>query len=204
MAGACGMGWARLLGLGAVLMAVGLLGSSLLLATQALKVTARVTDMPPGIMGVAEKRGSPPPGIVRITGGGDSVLYVNTDIDFGTIFPGETGLRGKFTVFITGVPGSGPPWTDPETPTAIAYSVALNGAGTLSPFIRVVKDPAEADTETDPLIDPPGDFTAGGSLDDTASPPDTSDVWWVILDEPVEDLGDYAAEITVDIISGAP
>ena len=179
MAGDTGWGWAKLLGLGAVLLVVGLLGSSLLLATQALNVTARVREMPPGIKKVMEKRGSLPPGIVHIKGKGGSVLYVNTDIDFGTIFRGETGLKGKFTV-------------------------VLNGAGSLSPFIRVEKDAAEADTETDPLIDPPGDFTAGGSLDENASPPDTSDVWWVILDEPVEDLGDYAAEITVDIISSAP
>ena len=128
-----------------------------------------------------------------------SVLTINTDIDFGTVFPEET-VQGHFIVYLTGTGNS----TDNETWThgpydAITYNVTMTTNVTpykdLRPYLVVQRDPAELDIEPDNTANgTSNDYSAQGSLNAT----DTGDKWFVTLKVP-DDLGDYWIKILVEV-----
>ncbi len=127
--------------------------------------------------------------IVEIGGNQGQVLYINTDIDYGTVFLGES-LTDYFTVYLTG------------EETSLDYSIELtwtagNGKD-MRPYLTVWKA-TEGDSETDWIADGPnGDYDAAGTL----SGSDTSDKWWVTFDVPNElgDVGDYWTKIMVEVV----
>ncbi len=131
--------------------------------------------------------GSFEPAMVQIGGGGGggekgTLLYINTDIDYGTVFPGEE-LTGYFTVYLAGEAES------------VSYNITMQTAGgeDMRPYLVVEKD-SESDTEPDPLADgPSSDYTASGNL----TSEDDSDKWWVTFYVP-DETGDYNSSIKVE------
>ena len=122
------------------------------------------------------------------------ILTINTNIDFGTVFPGET-VSGNFTIYLTGVDTI--PWTG--TYTSISYNVTMLskfGYQDMKSSMIVERDPNEApETEPDSIADGPiGDYTAQGTLD----PNDISDTWIVRLEVP-DVQGDYWIEILIEV-----
>ena len=118
--------------------------------------------------------GGSPPMIVELGGNQGQVLYINTDIDYGTVFPGES-LTDYFTVYLT-------------TETSLDYSIELtwipgNSDKDMRPHLTVWKDPSESEVEPNNIADgPAGDYTAEGTL----SGSDISDKWLVRFDVPGE------------------
>ena len=177
---------------------------SSLVQVDAFKVHAQVKDTPPGYAKATANRGSPPPGMVKIAGG-QNFLYINTDIDFGTVFPGEV-VSGSFTVNLI---------VDDD----VDYTITLSENATcasdpdcndIRPYILVQKIQTAGDMDDDPdhahgVFVPPDyleDYEAEGDLTDET---DEFDIWTVTFYVP-DVLGEYQAiivivpeeEITVD------
>jgi hypothetical protein len=127
-----------------------------------------------------------------------TILTINTDIDFGTVFPGEV-RQGHFIVYLTGTDGE--PW--PEEFTQVTYNVTLLAPPDaaykdMRPYLLVQRNPAESDTEPVSTANgTAGDYFAFGHLDADAG--DTGDEWLVTLYTP-DEAGDYWIEIEI----GAP
>ena len=106
-------------------------------------------------------------------------LTINTDIDFGTVFPGET-VSDYFELCLSD-PGS-----------SLTYDIDLElkpldpPPGVfpdMRPYMVAERDPSETDTEADPIADGrAADYHAKGSLDGPAD--DQCDKWIVTLDVP--------------------
>ncbi len=105
-------------------------------------------------------------------------LIINTDINFGTVFPGET-VSDDFQLCLS----------DPST--SLTYDIALllkpldpdpGDFPDMRPYMVVERDPAEADSDPDSADGRVGDYVAAGSLDGPAG--DTCDRWIVTLDVP--------------------
>ncbi|MEK7281391.1 MAG: hypothetical protein AAB037_03450, partial [Chloroflexota bacterium] len=106
---------------------------------------------------------------------------------YGTVFPGESGLTGVFTVILSDWAGS---------PTSVDYNVVLTDPVSglnLKDKLTVIKDPSETDSETDGSIIPPADYQAQGNV----STGDTSDKWIVTFNDAPDATGDYAAIIRI-------
>ncbi len=137
--------------------------------------------------------------LVQIGGQGD-LLYINTDIDYGTVFPGESGLQGEFIVYLSDSEWNG-------TYNQVSYRIFLRTVGSyldLRPYLSLVRDPTET-----PKSGEPGDTTAAASLDNT--PPespyteaDIYDRWVVTLNNVPETIGEYQAEIVVEVTGNSP
>ena len=145
--------------------------------------------------------GAPPPSPVSLESNRPTVLTINTDIDFGTVFPEEI-LQGHFIVYLTGTGNAtdNETWTNPFT--AVTYNVTMLGKSPykdIRPYLIVQRDPAESDIEPDNTANgTAADYIAQGHLDINAATPDTSDEWIVTLEVP-DDLGDYWIEIMIEV-----
>lgn len=159
-------------------------------------------SMPPGIDKIIDEGGippgggggggggAPPPGLVEPKGNRPTTLIINTDIEFGTVFPGETH-QGEFTINLSDTE------FDDDSPIRVEYHLILSapsGYEDLTPYLTVWRDTAETDLESDNVT-----YADGGSqLDSSQTPSDTSDRWLVKLilpDDPT--TGDYWTKITV-------
>jgi len=142
---------------------------------------------------------------VQIINSNENLIYVNTDIDFGTVFPGEV-VSGSFTVNLI---------VDDD----VDYTITLSENATcasdpdcndIRPYILVQKIQTAGDMDDDPdhahgVFVPPDyleDYEAEGDLTDET---DEFDIWTVTFYVP-DVLGEYQAiivivpeeEITVD------
>ena len=139
------------------------------------------TNTEPGITTILKWFGLQSPGLTAKVSD-PNALRINTDIEFGTAFPGQTH-QGEFTVLLNDIDGGGLSRVEYHlTPSGV------NGYLDLTPYLTVVRDPAETDTESDNV--------ASAGLDSSLG--DTSDRWLVTLSLPKNVvLGDYWTMITV-------
>jgi hypothetical protein len=143
--------------------------------------------------------GAPPPSSVTLESNRPTVLTINTDIDFGTVFPEEI-LQGHFIVYLTGTGNAtdNETWTNPFT--AVTYNVTMLAKSPykdMRPNLVVQRDPGESDIEPDNTANgTSSDYSAQGSLNVTDN--DTGDKWFVTLEVP-DDTGDYWIEIMVEV-----
>lgn len=157
---------------------------SSLVQVSAFKVKAEVKD-PAGIGKVILKKGSPPPGKVKI-GGNKNIIYINTDIDYGDVFPGEE-VTGHFTVYLL------------EEVESVIYTIEMTDSPsgmranlvTARPYGIGDDERNEPDDIADGLS---GDWNASGYLNRADG--DTFDEWWVTFRVP-DVLGDFDAQILV-------
>ncbi len=152
----------------------------------AMRVGAEIQSVPTGITKVIDRTGKPPKGVVNTNSSRPTVLTINTDILWDNTFPGET-RTGEFIVYL-GDFGNGGPYTQVQYHLILATP---SGSLNMIPYLTIVRDPAESDTDS---------ITAASV--DTA---DTSDKWLVTLvlpDNPLE--GDYWTTITVVVDSHTP
>jgi len=168
----------------------------------ASKVKTEIKATPPGIAKIIDRTGRPPAGMINTQSNRPTALTINTDIDFGTVFPGETH-QGHFIVYLTGTGNT----SDNETWTSgpfdsVTYNVTMvakSPYGDLRPHLIVQRDPGESDTEPDNTANgTASDYSAQGHLDANATPPDTGDKWFVTLEVP-DDLDDYWIEILIEV-----
>lgn len=127
------------------------------------------------------------PSIVITAVGLLNALIINTDIDFGTVFPGQT-VSDDFELCLA----------DPST--SVAYDIDLllkplnpdpGDFPDMRPYMIVEHDDAgETDSDPDSADGRAGDYAASGSLDGPAG--DTCDRWIVTLDVP-HFVGEYNA-----------
>ena len=116
--------------------------------------------------------------------GGSSgpALIINTEIDFGMMFPGES-QNGTFTVTRHDCT-----WAEYWLSTTIGDPSSEN----MTPYLTVLLDPVEvAAGETDTVTYA------------TVNQTDNSDLWWVTFlapDEPPS-FGNYSANITIEVIA---
>ncbi len=161
---------------------------------------------PPGIEKVIRKTGVPPPGLISPKGSRPAVLTINTDIDFGTAFPGET-QQGEFIVYLAGVDED--EWEDEwEEETSVTYSITLSNPDfvDMRPYVIVERDTGESDNEPDGIADGTnGDYAANGTLDASESSEDESDRWLVTFYVPDSITeGDYGLQILIQVDSEEP
>lgn len=145
--------------------------------------------------------GAPPPSPINLESNRPTILTINTDIDFGTVFPEET-VQGHFIVYLTGTGNA----TDNETwdtgPfTAVTYNVTMTDNVSpykdMRPYLIVQRDPGELDSEPDDTANgTDNDYFAIGSLNVTDN--DTFDKWFVTLEVP-DDTGDYWIKILIEV-----
>lgn len=145
---------------------------------------------------------APSPSSIDLKSNRPTVLTINTDIDFGTVFPGET-LQGHFIVSLTGTSNTTDTdnWTTPFT--SVTYNVTMklySGSGfeDMRPFLFVQRDPGESDNEPDNTANgTAGDYWALGDLN---SDNDTSDKWFVTFNATDDiPLDDYWTEIWIEV-----
>ena len=145
--------------------------------------------------------GAPPPSLVNLESNRPTVLTINTDIDFGTVFPEET-VQGHFIVYLTGTGNAtdNETWTDNFTVVTYNVTMLLKASyEDMRPYMIVQRDPAEIDVEPDNTANgTAADYSAQGHLDANATPPDTGDKWFVTFDVP-DDTGDYWIEIMIEV-----
>ncbi len=156
----------------------------------AFNVHATVQDTPPGIAQATEQRGSPPLAVVHIDPGKGDVIYLNTPIDYETVFAGQT-VEGHFKVLLTGVEGETPDWIGP--PTSVTYRIHLmpdgdldpplpSGTGNIRPYITLVKTVEGIETEPDYIADGQSpDWYTEGTL---TLGSDVEDLWLVTFHAP--------------------
>ncbi len=144
--------------------------------------------------------GSPPPAMVQIVGGGGggggggekgTLIYINTPIDYGTVFPGEE-IIDYFTVHL-----------DASENVTYTVNITANITGgylDMRPYLMVEKIPGVSDTDTEP--DPTAGIADGINLDyiATGNLTPTSDIWdkWRVTFYVPILLGDYQADIYVE------
>lgn len=148
-----------------------------------------------------------PPSLINLKSNRSTILTINTDIDFGTVFPEET-VQGHFIVSLAGTgneTGVDEPWGPYNAVTYNITMQAVNGAGyeqykDMTSYLIVQRDPSELpETEPDSTANgTAGDYFAQGHLDTNAVPADTSDKWFVTLEVP-DDTGDYWIVILVEV-----
>lgn len=161
----------------------------------ALKVRTEIKATPPGIAKIIDQTGQPPAGMINTRSNRPTTLTINTDIDFGTTFPGETH-QGHFIVSLTGADGTS--WNGTYTETTYDVTMLLKASyEDMRPYLIVQRDPAESDIEPDNTANgTAGDYFAQGSLNTT----DISDKWFVTFyatdDIP---LDDYWIEIMIEV-----
>ena len=181
---------ARLAGLIVAIVTVALVVQlSTVFKVHALNTHAEIKADPPGIARIIDRDGRPPRGQVNLKSNRPTALTINTDIDFGTVFPGESD-QGEFIVYLN-VDGH-PAYTRVEYHLVLATP---GGSQDMTPYLTVVRDPAETDTDT----------VASASLDSTSAPSDISDRWLVTLalpDDPPP--GNYWTTITVVVDATTP
>ena len=144
---------------------------------------SQATSIPPGISNILGGGGGGAPMIAGSSGGSSGpALTINTDIDFGTIFPGET-LEEEFTISLT----------NPGSPILVEYHIEIDAVGgyyDLTPYLTVVRDSNETDSVSDNVT-----FASLGVGEDV------SDRWLVTLaPDPVlgdTPTGDYWTTITL-------
>jgi hypothetical protein len=157
--------------------------AALFVAYSVLNVPASSVDTntEPSIAKILKWLGLQPRGLTA-KASGPSALTINSDIDFGTAFPRMTS-QGEFTVLLSDI--------DSEGSNRVEYHLTLSGVSgylDLTPYLTVVRHPAETDTESDNVTSASVDT----SLDDI------SDRWLVTLSLPKNVvLGDYWTTLTV-------
>lgn len=159
------------------------------IGVQALKVKTEIKSMPAGIAKIINTHGTPPNGMVEPRSN-HTALTINTDIDFGTAFPGEI-LSGEFKVMLT----------DPELGgqyTRVEYHLVITGMPgklDLSPYLTEVRDTAETDIDPDTPVQASVDSNQG----------DIFDRWIVTMTLPDNpSKGDYHTTITVWVDNTIP
>ena len=194
----------------ALLLAVGIVALVFQLSSafrvHALNVKTEIKSTPPGIAKIIDRTGRPPAGLINPQSNRPTALIINTDVDFGTVFPGET-VKGKFIVYLDKVTNTSSNTSWNTTYTWITYNVTLleeldYTCEDIRPYLIVERDTVESDNETDPLADGTNnDYFARGSLNFTDN--DTFDKWFVTFN--VTDnisLNDYGAEVLIEVIDG--
>ena len=162
----------------------------------AMNVKTEIKATPPGIAKIIDRTGRPPAGMINTQSNRPTALTINTDIEFGTVFPGETH-QGHFIVSLTGADGTS--WNG--TYTEITYDVSMLLKASyedLRPYLIVQRDPAELpESEPDNTANgTTGDYFAQGSLNAT----DTSDKWFVTFNATDDiPLDDYWIEIMIEV-----
>lgn len=165
-------------------------------SVHALKVRTEIKATPPGIAKIIDRTGRPPAGMINTRSNRPTVLTINTDIDFGTVFPEEI-LQGHFIVSLTGADGTSWNGTYTETTYNVTMTTNVTPYKDLRPYLVVQRDPAESDTEPDNTANgTTHDYFAQGSLNVTDN--DTGDKWFVTLEVP-DDTGDYWIEIMIEV-----
>lgn len=181
------------------------------LGVHALKVRTEIKSMPAGIAKIIDIGGKPPKGLLNPKGSRLTALTINTDIEFGNVFPGET-QQGEFIVYLNTA-------EKPEHPgpyTRVEYHLILGtqpGNLDLSPYLTIVRTDAVEDVDPDypyplppppyPPYTPPDTNLARASLDSNLG--DTEDRWLVTLTLPDDPpSGDYWMTITVWVDSTVP
>jgi len=151
------------------------------LNVSASSVDTNTEPVPAGIAKLLNWLGLEPRGLTANVSD-PTALRINTDIEFGTVYPGDTH-QGEFTVLLSDI--------DSEGFNRVEYHLSLSGVSgylDLTPYLTLVRHPAETDTESDNVT--------SASVD--ASLDDTSDRWLVTLSLPKNvELGDYRTIITV-------
>ncbi len=155
----------------------------------ALSNDANTQDMPPGQVKKSGGGGSAKPKVVNPKSNRSTILTINTPIDFGNVFPGET-LEDHFTISLS---------SDNITPYEnVTYHITVivkGGYLDLTPYLNVQLSAAEqtageTDNITSATLGPPG---PGPGTDD-------SDEWRVILNLPHDAPdGDYWTLITIHV-----
>ncbi len=121
-----------------------------------------------------------------------NLIYVNTDIIFGTVFPGEN-VTGYFIVHLEA-------GTDNVTYTLVLSENTTSND--MRPYLLVKRHKGVGDTDSEPggneeADGTKNDYDAEGTLDRNADPADTFDEWWVSFYVPYV-LGDYVADIAIE------
>jgi hypothetical protein len=134
--------------------------------------------------------GNSEPTMVQISGQGN-LIYINTPIDYGTVFPGEE-ITDYFTVHLN--------VTENVTYTVNITANITGGFWDMRPYLMVEKIPSVSDTDTEP--DPTAGIADGINLDYIATGnltpiSDIWDKWRVTFYVPIL-LGDYQADIYVE------
>ncbi len=157
----------------------------------ALNTHAEVKADPPGIARIIDRDGRPPRGQVNPNSNRRTALTINTDIEFGTVFPGEA-VEGEFIVYLNDSEIGPGPFTRVEYHLVLATAAGFED---MAPYLTVVRDPAETDSEAD--------TAAAASVDSTLS--DVGDRWLVTLTLPDDPpSGDYWTTITVEVDATTP
>jgi hypothetical protein len=161
---------------------------STVFTVHALNTHAEIKADPPGIARIVARDGRPPRGQLNLNGNRPTALTINTDVEFGTVFPGETD-QGEFIVHLNDSEIGPGPFTRVEYHLVLATAAGFED---MAPYLTVLRDPAETDSEADTV--------ASASLDSTLS--DVSDRWLVTLTLPDDPPpGDYWTTITVEVDS---
>jgi hypothetical protein len=122
------------------------------------------------------------------SGGQGNLIYINTDIVYGTVFPGEE-IIDYFTVHLI-----------PNGTGTVTYTVNITANTTgsyldMRPYLIVQKDSVESEDEPNATANgTSGDWYASGNLTYGS---DTLDKWWVTFYVP-DVLGDYQADIYIE------
>lgn len=129
-------------------------------------------------------------------------LLADHDMDFETVFPGES-IEGNLTVSLTGttVDSTEVTWTGSYTEGNYTVTLLLNGSlEDMRPYLTVVKDPGEGETEPEPVASDPPLYQGKGTLGSG----DTQDVWLITFNVPgnaVPEGGlDYGALIEIAML----
>ena len=142
--------------------------------------------IPPGLSGMLGGGGAGALGGAGSSGGPSGpALIINSDIDFGMVFPGEI-LSGSFNVTIHDCT-----WAEYWLNTTIGDPFSAN----MTPYLTVLlSDGDVANGETDNVT-----FATVNQTDD-------SDVWWVTFEAPNEPpaFGNYSANITINVTATIP
>jgi len=146
---------------------------------------SQTTSIPPGsnILG----GGGAPAGAGSSGGSSGPALIINTEIDFGMVFPGEN-VTGNFTVYLATF--NNYTWAAYSLNTTIGYPSTEN----MTPYLTVLLDSDEVDAgETDNVTYA------------TVNQTDLSDKWWVTFLAPdAPTTGDYSANITIEVTATYP
>ena len=143
---------------------------------------SQAASIPPGISNILGGGGGGAPMLAGSSGGDGPALIINTEIDFGMMFPGE-GQTGNFTVTLHDCT-----WAE----YSISTTIGNPSSESMTPYLTVVLSPGEVTAgETDNVTYA------------TVNQTDLSDLWWVTFlapDEPPA-FGNYSANITIEVIA---
>lgn len=163
----------------------------------ALNTHAEIKAEPPGIARIVGRDGRPPRGQLNFRGNRPTALTINTDIEFGTVFPGETD-QGEFIVHLSDSEIGSGPFVRVEYHLVLATAVGFED---MTPYLTMVRDTVETDSEADTVV------SASLDVSDLVVGPsgDISDRWLVTLTLPDDPPpGDYWTTITVIVDNTTP